>query len=1134
MYTEKADILFNTDWLLAHKLQYDGDPVAWVAKRLDEEMQDVTLRYNAFAIFCTVTMTEPMQADTLREMFVCFLMEKLNEESLRGVAIVLVHSAEELSDEEPVSYDGEDEEPEVGFYEDRDVEEAEDAEDEEDEASEDVDGESGADSPSSERGEGTQQPPAEGEKKAEGAPAAETSSPFAQLAARLKKLRTALHEKIAGQDHAIDAFVSAVFNMEADVRPKGARSRPRAVCLFAGPPGVGKTFLAETAAAALRRPFLRLDMSAYSDDEISLASFHGVNRSYKESKPGIVTSFVKSNPKCVLLFDEIEKAHPLIIQLFLQILEGGRCRDFHYDEEISFKDTVIILTTNAGRNLYEDTGKRYFADVTTEMIVNALRTDINPANKRPFFPTPILSRLAEGSIILFNYLDAAALCRIIRQTMDEAVENLSSRVGLEVECSDELAAAVLFSAGGSADARTLKGKARSLVNDEVLEMLRQIGSSGREELYDTLRRVRISLDLSDAAKEARALFEQNKRLRVLLFCADAVELPEGEDSFRLVRTSDLARAKALLRGGADIVVADPLCNRRDRGYSPSDPEDLLSDGNELFRYAREYHEDLPLYILDRRAAGEDFYRSYLRAGALGTVPFDPSAPQEIIRALGACCASARICMQAEKLMRSHRLLAYNAAQIFSEDGKSAEIRLASLCLRRNVSAEDSAHILAENLRPDVHFSDVIGAAEAKEALRGFIDYLKDPRGDLRRGTRAPRGVLLYGAPGTGKTLLARAVAGESGVTFIQKNATEFFKSMVGEGPGAVREVFRIARKYAPTVLFVDEIDAIGRMRTGGESVHAAEELQNTFLSELDGFAFDEKRPVFLLAATNYDIDAQGGGQRVLDPAFVRRFDRSVKIELPNTEERRQFLQYYLKKHGIRGIREETLDSLAARSIGRSPADLERVIQYALRKRKGKRLTDRDLTLALDAERYGKEREWSEEVMRKTSLHEAGHAVVSWLCGEVPEYLTNISRGDFGGYMQRKTEDGRFGYTRQELCDRICCSLAGRAAEGEFYGDEGVTTGASGDLERASELARAIVCRLGMAEDGDLLVLSAEEETEEVRSRIRSLLRAQAERAALLVRENRDAVESLAEELLKKNSLTHAELAAFFEARQKNI
>ena len=433
----------------------------------------------------------------------------------------------------------------------------------------------------------------------------------------------------------------------------------------------------------------------------------------------------------------------------------------------------------------------------------------------------------------------------------------------------------------------------------------------------------------------------------------------------------------------------------------------------------------------------------------------------------------------------------------------------------------------------IRFADVAGEDEAKELLSEIVDFLRDPEKYSALGARIPKGVLLVGPPGTGKTLLARAVAGESGVTFIQKNATEFFKSMVGEGPGAVREVFRIARKYAPTVLFVDEIDAIGEKRSG-ESVHAAEELQNTFLSELDGFAFDEKRPVFLLAATNYDIDAQGGGQRVLDPAFVRRFDRSVKIELPNTEERRQFLQYYLKKHGIRGIREETLDSLAARSIGRSPADLERVIQYALRKRKGKRLTDRDLTLALDAERYGKEREWSEEVMRKTSLHEAGHAVVSWLCGEVPEYLTNISRGDFGGYMQRKTEDGRFGYTRQELCDRICCSLAGRAAEGEFYGDEGVTTGASGDLERASELARAIVCRLGMAEDGDLLVLSAEEETEEVRSRIRSLLRAQAERAALLVRENRDAVESLAEELLKKNSLTHAELAAFFEARQKNI
>ena len=190
---------------------------------------------------------------------------------------------------------------------------------------------------------------------------------------------------------------------------------------------------------------------------------------------------------------------------------------------------------------------------------------------------------------------------------------------------------------------------------------------------------------------------------------------------------------------------------------------------------------------------------------------------------------------------------------------------------------------------------MVGAVDAKDELRFFIDYLKNPKRFTARGIKPPKGVLLYGPPGTGKTMLARAMAGESNVTFIPCVATGFVTKYQGSGPEAVRTLFRRARKYAPAIIFIDEIDAIGRKRGQINSGHGEEMALNALLAEMDGFSVDPRRPVFVMAATNFDVEEGRGGMGVIDSALSRRFDCKILVDLPNAEEREEFIRMSLAK-----------------------------------------------------------------------------------------------------------------------------------------------------------------------------------------------------------------------------------------------
>jgi len=361
----------------------------------------------------------------------------------------------------------------------------------------------------------------------------------------------------------------------------------------------------------------------------------------------------------------------------------------------------------------------------------------------------------------------------------------------------------------------------------------------------------------------------------------------------------------------------------------------------------------------------------------------------------------------------------------------------------------------------VTFKDVAGCREAKEELKEIVDFLKSPKKFLDIGARIPKGVMLTGAPGTGKTLLARAVAGEAGVPFFHLSGSEFVEMFVGVGASRVRDLFMMAKKAAPAIIFVDEIDAIGRTRGGGYGGGNDEREQtlNQILVEMDGFEPTEK--VIVMAATNRPD--------VLDPALVRpgRFDRKVLLDMPDRADREEILKIHALKKPL--AEDINLKLIAERTPGFSGADLyslmnEGAILAARENRK--KVFQFDLIRAIEKVMLGPERKshlLSKKEKEITAYHEAGHAIVaSVLPNADPVHkISIIARGSAGGYTLKLPLEERRLQSKKEFIDDIAMSLGGYVAEKMMFGD--ITTGPSSDLQMATNLAKAMVTRWGMSD-----------------------------------------------------------------------
>ena len=434
----------------------------------------------------------------------------------------------------------------------------------------------------------------------------------------------------------------------------------------------------------------------------------------------------------------------------------------------------------------------------------------------------------------------------------------------------------------------------------------------------------------------------------------------------------------------------------------------------------------------------------------------------------------------------------------------------------------------------VTFNDVAGIDEVEAEISEIVDFLKDPEKYRRLGARAPKGVLLAGAPGTGKTLLARATAGEANVPFFSASASEFIEMIVGVGASRVRELFAEARKVAPAIIFNAEIDTIGRARGGARAVGGHDEREQTLnqiLTEMDGFSGSEG--VVVLAATNRPD--------VLDPALLRpgRFDRTIMVHAPDHKGREAILRVHTRSIPLGP--DVDLDRLAASTPGMTGAELANLVNEAalLAARRGDmHVTQRDLTNALEKVQLGAARNVviSEAERRRTAYHEAGHALLGMLQpGADPvRKVSIIPRGRALGVTLSTPETDRYGYDAHYLRGRIVGALGGMAAEQEVYGV--ITSGAESDLEMVTRIARSMIGRWGMSERiGAVSVLPAEGDPRmmgvsdamlaAVDEEVRRLVDECYAEARRLVREHRGQLDRIVEQLLARETLDEPEVYA---------
>ena len=961
---------------------------------------------------------------------------------------------------------------------------------------------------------------------------------FVEVVNSTRSIQRELLENIFGQDSAINTFASGYFQARLMSMSRKDSNKPQATFLFAGPPGVGKTYLAEKAAEALKLPYKRFDMSEYSDKEANI-EFCGSDKVYKNGKAGNVTEFVAKNPRCVLLFDEIEKAHINVIHLFLQILDAGRIRDNYTDEEVSFSDAVMIFTTNVGKNLYDDPSIINLSSVPRKKVLRALAEDVDPYTGAPLFPAAICSRFASGNVIMFNHLEANNLYTIAKRELDKGARSFERATGIKINVDDRVPNAIMFAEGGKADARTVKGRANAFFYEEIYELFRLLSTNKDASVIKSLEQINVTVPVDELDDDIAKMFSSGEASEILIFAegklaSESSKKLDGRVVCHVASTLDEAK-DILFNHDISIVLCDVGCGAKQTDLQVLNAEDICSEGHDFLTYVLEKYS-VPVYVLQANEGdvSQEEYLSFARLGIRGVLTAKAARNAFVSQVLEKC----EIAYQQSKmfkLARENKIVSYKTSQTVSKSKKTASINLFDFRFSLMTDTSDSKSIVDNVSRPDVHFCDVIGAEDAKDELKYFVEYLKNPVKYMRKGVRSPRGVLLWGPPGTGKTLLAKAMAGESGVTFLKAEGNEFLQPLSGMGARAVHSLFDAARKYAPSIIFVDEIDAIGKNRSTSSGSDGSSDILTAFLTEMDGFVSDTSRPVFVLAATNFGIDPSQG--KSLDPALLRRFDRRIYVDLPNQEERKRYLKMKAEGHPSVKLSEEQLDNIALRSTGMSLAELESVFEMALRsaiRSESGIVGDAEFEEAFETFNSGEKKEWNPDTLVRTARHEAGHALVCWLGGEKPTYLTVVARGDHGGYMQHANSEGKGIYTKRELLAKIRTSLAGRACEIAYYGDEdGISTGASGDLYTATKLAEQMICNYGMDSGAGMSYVNPSNADGSIRDKVNEILQRELDSAIEIIKNNKAAIDEIVDVLTVKNHLKENEIDDIFRRTVKS-
>ncbi len=971
------------------------------------------------------------------------------------------------------------------------------------------------------------------------------SSNLGRLMEDVNALQNMLAQRVIGQRQAVQQIADALF--QAKIYGRSSDDAPRAVLLFLGPPGVGKTYTAQLMAESLcsggTGDFLRLDMSGYADRD-SYRMLVGFEPSYQGARPGLLTEFVAQHPESLILVDEVEKANPVVHNLFLQILDRGVLEDKHTRENVSFGETTIVFTTNLGRELYASPNQSGFLSqfpISRPAVLEALVEARNPLTGQPALTPELVSRLAKGYPILFNHLTPVDLEEIARLSIGELALEFEAQLGIRlVPPDDRLLTLMVLRLGPDLDARSLTAGIPLMIKDAFRDVL----TEHRHQLFEeagTFDRVRtLALRLPDGPE--REFFEDlhqgGERVVMVTDAPHDRVCPDLFPAFQWRFAPGGDEAVEMLRAeGADLVLLDldlHISQGMQRG----------TGALRALRKIRTSHPDLPVYLYSDRDLTVDTEPDFSQrivdsGGARGFLagPIERWAAGE-----GSPLEDVRRILLRERHLREMFRTRQNV-QFHWEIDIEFEDKEGTIVLRPRdihtqtvVASRDRTARLTFTGIPGERFGDVAGAREAKRRLGEVIRWMRAPELLGTLGVDLPKGILLEGPPGNGKTLLARATAGEAGLPFFAVSATDFASKWVGESEANIRELFERAATYAPSILFIDEIDAIGARRSG-EHAGIHDSMLNQLLVSMDGFS-SKDRPVFFLAATNR--------ADMLDPALKRpgRFDLIITVDDLDVEARHELLR--IKTASLPLAEDVDLKALARGAMGLSGAQLAQMVKeaaiLALREaedsagEQGVHVSMRVFREALTNVRYGLKREGplpSEGEMERTAYHEAGHALVAELerPGSVHQ-ATVLPRGRALGFVESLPESEYASITIGDIRSRIRVALAGRGAELAVYGDDGVSAGCSQDLEVATRIATLAVSRYGMSREIGPLSLPVVEQllprarsSEGALAEIHAMLKLEEATVSRLLEAHRPALDMVARLLLERETVTGREISS---------
>lgn len=843
-----------------------------------------------------------------------------------------------------------------------------------------------------------------------------------------KKIQGALSECIIGQKKAMEGIANGYLS-SCIHRNEG----PRMIYTFAGPSGVGKTYSANQFALLLNDieksgyVFNTFNMEQYSDEK-DPKKLMGSGNQYTDASLGLLTNLVRAYPRQIILFDEIEKAHPTVIQSLLTVLDSGFAQDETTSDKVDFTQSIIIFTTNLGQDLFNSSNQQHQVN-----IFDVLRTSKNGQTGQGLAPE-FVNRLAKGYSALFSNLKINHFIKAAEKVLAQDSLGIS---GITFKWPAGFASFLLKSLSPEITMRQIEHSLPEL----QAQLLQKSASYLDEDQPNIQIDIKVRDSLTAASQNVFLVLDDDKRVydainaslncKNITLCSTKHELPlllEKHRPHSILMDVDSFDPHHLTELIDELSHKNPQLSLFTYQLTddPSIPYDML-------------HEEIrEHFCLNTQSINEALIDMFER------INFYIDTERSLAR-----------------MRNKNQMLTYTV---------SVEKRLDTIAMTFN-DLHTQQLVYSNDLRdsnffsqsaPTDKLSDVIGLERAKKRLYDVIGWLKHPSKLNNFGISVPSGYLFAGPPGTGKTLLARAVAGECGLPFFSVSAAELSASHHGGTTQNIKKLFSTARKYAPAIVFIDEIDAIASARTNGTSGAAqdANLTVNALLTEMDGF--DDKCQLFVLAATNHPAK--------LDNAITRpgRFDETIYCDLPNKESRKIFFTNYALQHGLNWSEAELLN-LVALAQGMSPAEIQQVLKEAIQFAVSNdvQLTESVIEKTMIRVRYGSPSEHlflSGNEKRKTAYHEAGHLVAHHLLfpKQHIDFITIEPRNQALGFVATRQPDEYESYSKITIMHKLQMLLAGRVAEKLCTGSvDEISTGASNDIEKATQLAMHAIYQGGI-------------------------------------------------------------------------